>query len=70
MKHQTKILSLLESLSQTIIGLFFSVVIQLILYPMLKIEVSFSQNLTITFVFFLASIIRGYFIRRLFNKIK
>jgi hypothetical protein len=70
MKPQSKSLSLFESLFQTIVGLFISIVIQLILYPMLKIEVSFNQNLVITFVFFLASIIRGYFIRRFFNKIK
>ena len=63
-------LEFLESISQTIIGLFVSIVIQLILYPMLKIEVSFKQNLVNTFVFFLASIKRGYFIRRFFNKIK
>ncbi len=69
MKKQTKFLSFLESISQTIVGLFISIVIQLILYPMLNIEVSFKQNLIITFVFFLASIIRGYLIRRFFNKI-
>jgi hypothetical protein len=70
MKPQSKILSFFESISQTVIGLIISIVIQLILYPMLKIDVSFKQNLVITFVFFFASIVRGYFIRRFFNKIR
>ena len=35
----------------------------------LIIEVSMNQNILITSIFFLASIVRGYFVRRLFNKI-
>jgi hypothetical protein len=65
---QTKRQSIIESVTQTIIGLVTSLLIQLILYPLLKIPVTLSQNLIITFVFFLVSIIRGYFIRRFFNK--
>jgi hypothetical protein len=64
---QTKKQSIIESITQTVIGLVTSLLIQLILYPLLKIPVTLSQNLIITFVFFLVSIIRGYFIRRLFN---
>jgi uncharacterized protein YacL len=64
---QTKRQSIIESITQTVIGLVTSLLIQLILYPLLKIPVTLSQNLIITFVFFLVSIIRGYFIRRLFN---
>ena len=65
---QTKKNSLLESIAQTIIGLATSIIIQMVLYPMLNIPVSFSQNLIITAVFFVVSIIRGYFVRRIFNK--
>lgn len=67
---QTKKNSLFESIVQTIIGLATSLIIQLIIYPLLNISVTLSQNLIITFVFFIASIVRGYFVRRLFNKIK
>lgn len=65
---QTKKQSLIESIAQTIIGLGTSLVIQLIIYPLLNIPVTFSQNLIITFVFFVASVIRGYLVRRFFNK--
>lgn len=67
---QTKKLSLIESLIQTFIGLSVSFIIQLILYPIMNIEVSYKQNLIITLVFTIASIIRGYFVRRLFNRMK
>ena len=65
---QSKKHSAIESLTQTVVGLITSFVIQLILYPLLNIPVTFSQNLIITFVFFVASFLRGYIIRRIFNK--
>ena len=60
---------MLESATNVIAGLIISFVIQLIIYPILNIPVSINQNLIITFVFFIASFIRGYVIRRLFNKL-
>lgn len=65
---QSKQQSLIESIIQTIIGLATSVLIQVILYPMMGIPVSFTQNLIITAVFFFVSIIRGYFVRRIFER--
>jgi len=66
---QTKQKSLIESTVQTVIGLGTSIVLQMILYPMMGIPVSFSQNLIITAVFFVVSIVRGYLVRRIFNKL-
>lgn len=65
---QSKKNSAIESFFNVIIGLIISFLIQLIIYPAMQIEVSINQNLIITFVFFVASFLRGYFIRRLFNK--
>lgn len=65
---QSKQKSLIESVIQTIIGLGTSILIQVILYPILNIPVTFTQNIIITLVFFIVSIIRGYLVRRLFEK--
>lgn len=65
---QTKKQSFLESVTQTIIGLVTSIIIQLFLYPAMGIPVTFFQNIIITAVFFIVSIIRGYVIRRYFTK--
>ena len=65
---QSKKHSLIESLTNTIVGLITSFIIQLIIYPILNIPVTLSQNAIITIVFFIASIGRGYLIRRVFNK--
>jgi len=67
---QTKKKSLIEAVSNTIIGLGTSFLIQLIIYPVLNIPVSIGQNIIITAVFFIVSIIRSYLVRRLFNSIK
>lgn len=66
---QTKKHSLLESLTNVIVGLLMSFLTQLIIYPILDIEVSLNQNIIITAVFFIISFVRGYVIRRIFNKI-
>jgi hypothetical protein len=65
---QSKKHSALESATNVIVGLFVSIVAQMILYPVLGIPVSFNQNLIITLVFFVLSFVRGYVIRRIFNK--
>ena len=57
-----------EAVTNTVIGLITSFLIQLIIYPLLDIKVSIFENVIITIVFFIASIIRGYVIRRIFNK--
>ena len=66
---QTKRKSLIESVIQTIIGLGTSILIQIILYPIMGIPVSLKQNLIITLVFFTVSIVRGYFVRRIFEEL-
>ena len=60
--------SFLESVTQTVIGLLTSIIIQLFLYPAMGIPVTFFQNIIITLVFFIVSILRGYVIRRYFTK--
>ena len=61
--------SFIEATAGTVIGLLTSFLIQVVIYPILEIPVSIGQNIIITAVFFIASILRGYLVRRLFNKI-
>jgi len=62
--------SLIEAITNTCVGFLISLLIQLIIYPIMDIEVKLNQNLIITSVFTLVSILRGYAIRRLFNYFK
>ena len=67
---QSKKHSTIESLTNTVVGLLTSFAIQLVIYPLLNIPVTLNQNIIITVVFFVVSFLRGYLIRRVFNKIK
>ena len=67
---QSKKHSTIESLTNTIVGLLTSFAIQLVIYPLLSIPVTLNQNIIITIVFFVVSFLRGYIIRRVFNKIR
>ena len=59
-----------ESVINTIFGFMISFMIQIVIYPALDIEVQFHENVIITCIFTIASIIRGYVLRRIFNRIK
>ncbi len=67
---QSKKLSLIESVTNTVIGLVTSFIIQILIYDYLNIPVTFKQNIIITIIFFIVSIIRGYAIRRYYNSKK
>ena len=65
---QNKKNSLIESITNTFVGFIISLLIQLIIYPTMGIPVTFAQNIVITFVFTFVSILRGYIVRRMFNR--
>ena len=67
---QSKKLSVIEAISNVVVGLITSFCIQLIIYPVLDIPVTIGQNVIITTVFFVVSFLRSYILRRLFTKIK
>jgi len=67
MKQSNK-LSAIEAITNTVAGLVTSFLIQIAIYPILNIEVTFGENIIITLVFFVASFARSYVIRRLFNR--
>ena len=60
--------SAIESITNTLAGFIVSLLIQLAIYPAMGIPVKFHQNVIITFIFTISSILRGYIIRRIFNK--
>ncbi len=61
--------SAIESAVNVVSGLFVSFLIQIWIYPLLKIPVTTGQNIIITAVFVSASFVRGYVIRRIFNTV-
>jgi hypothetical protein len=65
---QSKKESLIEVVTSTLIGMLVSIITQMIVFPIYGMEVNLFQNFQITVIFTVVSIIRSYFVRRVFNK--
>ena len=65
---QSKLQSLLESLSNIAIGYSVAVLSQLLVFPLFDIDVTLGDNLLIGAYFTAISLSRSYIIRRWFNK--
>ena len=60
--------SLIESATNILIGYWCAVLAQLIVFPMMGIDVPLDKNLMIGLIFTLISLVRSYVIRRAFNR--
>jgi len=58
----------MESATNILIGYWCAVFTQLIVFPIMGIDVSLDKNLMIGLVFTLISLLRSYVIRRVFNR--
>ena len=66
MTSQTRSMSLVESIANTGAGFLVSLVLQISLFSLMSIETTTTQNLLMSGVFTIASLVRGYLMRRLF----
>lgn len=64
---QTRRQTVVETVVSTCIGLVFSWGVQVVLVWAYNVEMTHSQNLQFVFWFTIASVVRGYWVRRLFN---
>lgn len=67
-KGQTHKHSAAESVANVAIGLLVSILGQLIIFPLLGINVPFTTNLQVAFWFTVLSLTRTYLLRRYFNR--
>lgn len=64
---QSRRWSLIETVASTAIGFIFSLLVQIFLVWAYDVKMTHSQNLQFVFWFTIASVIRGYYVRRFFN---
>lgn len=65
--NQSRIDSILESLTNILIGASFALIAQLLWFPTIDKGFTLAENLATTAVFTLVSFARSYLIRRAFN---
>lgn len=64
---QTRRQSMIETVVGTAAGFVFSILLSIVVYPLFGHSFTLAQNAGITVIFTLASIARGYGVRRFFN---
>lgn len=65
---QSKRNSLIEAITNTAIGFGISLAATFVIFPILDIESSGGKNVIVVLFFTAISIVRGYVLRRIFNK--
>ena len=64
---QSRLMSLVESLANVLVGYGVAVITQVLVFPMFGLAVTIAENLLIGLVFTGVSIIRSYALRRSFE---
>jgi hypothetical protein len=65
--HQSRTMSLVEAVTNVIVGYLLALGLQLALFPLLGLEVGLIDNLLISAAFTALSIARSFMLRRLFE---
>jgi hypothetical protein len=68
--NQSKTKSLIEAIVNTLVGFFVSLGITGIVLPLYGYNITLQDNLHITVIFTISSILRSYVLRRVFNSMK
>ena len=64
---QSKMESMIESLTSTTIGWFISFIANMLVLPLFGYNINLTDGLLISIIFTIISIVRGYVVRRWFN---
>ena len=64
---QTRVMSLVESVANIVVGYGVAVLTQLLVFPLFGLAASLADNLVIGLIFTIVSLARSYALRRLFN---
>jgi len=67
---QSRAMSLIEATTNVVVGYLLAIATQIIVFPWFRIDAGLSDHLTIGLVFVAVSLVRGYLLRRLFERFR
>ena len=67
---QSRIMSMVEAAANVVVGYVLAVATQIVVFPWFGIEAAFGEHLAIGIAFVGVSLIRGYLLRRLFERFR
>ena len=65
--RQSRLMSLVEAMTNVVVGYALAVLVQLLAFPLFGLEATLRQSLGIGAIFTLVSLVRGYLLRRVFE---
>jgi hypothetical protein len=68
--RQSRVMSFVEAVANVLVGYGLGVGIQVVVFPVFGLAVSFRQNLAIGLVFTAVSIVRSFALRRMFEAVR
>jgi hypothetical protein len=67
---QSRAMSLVESITNVVVGYMLAIATQIVVFPWFGIETGLAEHLTLGLAFVGVSLVRGYLLRRLFEAIR
>ena len=67
---QSRLMSLVESVANVIVGYGVAVVTQILIFPLFGLQTTLGQNLAMGGVFTIVSLARSFLLRRLFEAVR
>ncbi len=67
---QSRLMSLMESLTNVLVGYGVAVVTQMLVFPLFGLVVTVTENMLIGLIFTAVSIVRSYVLRRSFEALR
>jgi hypothetical protein len=67
---QSPTMSLIEAATNVIVGYLLAIATQIVVFPLFGIRTGMTEHLTIGLAFVVVSLVRGYLLRRLFERIR
>jgi uncharacterized membrane protein len=64
---QTRRMSLLESVTNVVVGYVLAIITQIVVFPLFGIVTNLNQHLAIGLAFVIVSLARGFVLRRIFE---
>ena len=65
--RQSRLMSAVEAVTNVVVGYLLAVATQVLVFPLFGLDATLRQSLGIGAIFTLVSLVRGYFLRRLFD---
>ena len=67
---QSRLMSLVEAITNVIVGYGVAVVTQILIFPIFGLQTTLGQNLAMGGIFTIVSLLRSFALRRLFESIR